>query len=310
MSGPEKSHPLPESEAVRALERFRDYLEGLRAASPHTIRAYQGDLRDFLAFLEEEGLPLDRADRIEMRRYLARLRQRGLSPATLGRKVASLKAFFRFLREEGTLKTDPASALRAPRKARRLPRLLTEEEVTRLLEIPLRRDFFGIRDRAILEVLYSTGVRVSELTRMRLGDLDLARGLAKVLGKGRKERLVLVGRPAREALRAWLREREALRRRLGRLEGWLFLGHKGKGLSTRRVAQILERAGKSAGLSCRLHPHLLRHSFATHLLNRGADLRLVQEMLGHASLAATQIYTHVGLARLREIYRKAHPHGR
>ena len=293
-----------------ALRRFRDHLEGVRGASPHTIRAYQGDIGDFLAFLQEEGVPLPEVDRIEMRRYLGILKEKGLSPSSMGRKVASLKAFFRFLQDEGTLDRDPALALRAPRKPRRLPRLLTEEEVTRLLETPFPEDFFGIRDRAILEVLYSTGVRVSELTQLRKGDLDLARGIGKVMGKGRKERLVLVGRPARKAVKEWLRERESLRRRLGQVEGWLFLGHKGKGLTTRRVAQILEKAGRLAGLPGRVHPHLLRHSFATHLLNRGADLRLVQEMLGHSSLAATQIYTHLGLARLKEIYRKAHPHGR
>ncbi len=306
---PGKEEPLAVSPSRRALKRFRDYLEGVRAASPHTIRAYQGDIGDFLAFLQEDGLDLAEVDRIEMRRYLARLKEKGLSPSSVGRKVASLKAFFRFLQEEGTLDHDPAQALRTPRKPRRLPRLLTEEEVTRLLEAPFPRDFFGIRDRAILEVFYSTGVRVSELTRLRKGDLDLARGLGKVLGKGKKERLVLIGRPARRAVEDWLREREALRRRLGRVEGWLFLGHKGKGLTTRRVAQILEKAAGLAGLTCRVHPHLLRHSFATHLLNRGADLRLVQEMLGHSSLAATQIYTHLGLARLKEVYRKAHPHG-
>ncbi len=294
----------------QALARFRDFLEGVRGASPHTIRAYQGDIGDFLVFLQEEGRLLAQVDRIEMRRYLAHLKGKGLSPSTLGRKVASLKAFFRFLLQEGFLEQDPAVALRTPRKPRRLPRLLTEEEVTRLLEAPLPRDFFGIRDKAILEVLYSTGVRVGELTRLRKADLDLARGVGKVLGKGRKERLVLLGRPARKAVKEWLRERESLRRRLGKVEGWLFLGHKGKGLSTRRIAQILEKAAALAGLSCRVHPHLLRHSFATHILNRGADLRIVQEMLGHSSLAATQIYTHLGLDRLREIYRKAHPHGR
>ncbi len=310
---PSRSNPPPDPEpspSFRALERFRDYLEGVRAASPHTIRAYLGDIGDFLDFLQGDGLGLPQADRLEMRRYLAFLKNKGLSPSTMGRKVASLKAFFRFLREEGTLEQDPALALRTPRKPRRLPRLLTEEEVTRLLDAPFPRDFFGIRDRAILEVLYSTGVRVSELVHLRKADLDLARGLGKVLGKGRKERLVLLGRPACRAVQEWIRERDALRRRVGEVEGWLFLGHKGKGLTTRRVAQILDKAAASAGLTCRVHPHLLRHSFATHLLNRGADLRMVQEMLGHSSLAATQIYTHLGLARLKEIYQKAHPHGR
>ncbi|HHI68436.1 MAG TPA: hypothetical protein ENJ97_03830, partial [Planctomycetes bacterium] len=170
-----KEQRLAASPSLRALKRFRDYLEGVRAASPHTIRAYQGDIGDFLAFLQEDGLDLGEVDRIEMRRYLARLKEKGLSPSSVGRKVASLKAFFRFLQEEGTLDHDPALALRTPRKPRRLPRLLTEEEVTRLLEAPFPKDFFGIRDRAILEVFYSTGVRVSELTRLRKGDLDLAR---------------------------------------------------------------------------------------------------------------------------------------
>lgn len=287
------------------LDVFAAHLEGVQGASAHTIRAYLGDLVGFLEELQAEGRTLEQVDRLDLRRHLGGLRARGLALATVARKVAALKAFFRFLAQAGRLPRDPAGALRTPRRARLLPRVLTEEEVTRLLEGPFPADFFGRRDRALLEVLYSTGMRVSELVALRLKDLDLESGQGRVLGKGRKERMVFLGSAALKALEAWLPERG----RRTRGGATLFLNRRGGALTTRRVHQILTALAAERGLPGPVSPHTLRHSFATHLLGRGADLRVVQELLGHASLAATQIYTHLGLARLREIYEKAHPHG-
>lgn len=286
-----------------------DYLAHLRDArgvSPHTLRAYRSDLDEFLAWLPAGREP----GRLEMRRWLVELDQRGLRPTSIQRKLAAVRSWFRWLREAGHLAVDPGRLVRGPKLPRRVPKFLTEAEVDRLLELDFGTGFFGCRDRALLEFLYSTGCRVAEAASTRVERLDLDDGTVRVLGKGRKERVCLVGGAAREALERYLPERDALLRACRRSDpGLLFLNRRGGGLSARWMHHTVLSHARRAGLSKPLSPHGLRHSFATHLLNRGADLRTVQEMLGHANLATTEIYTHVSVARLRDVYDRAHPHG-
>lgn len=276
--------------------------------SPHTLRAYAGDLERCFGFLKEEfgGLPASaEVSAVTLRLYVARCAESGLQPASLARHLSSVRAFFRWLEERGRIGANPAAALRGPRRRRRLPRYLEEHEVEALLKAPQPEDSEGLRDRALLEVLYSTGCRAAELVGLDEDDLDLRRGLVRLQGKGRKERLGMLGRPAVAAVRAYGEEKAA--RRLDR--GPLFLNHRGGRLTDRSLRRVLERCLRRAGFQRGCTPHALRHSFATHLLRRGADLRAVQELLGHASLRTTQIYTHVSLEGLRKLYAQAHPLG-
>ena len=243
----------------------------------------------------------------DLRAYLAMRRRGGLSERSLQRCLSCVKAFYRFLEDHGHLEEDPSSSLRGPRTRRKLPFVLTQREVELLLSLDFGEDFRGLRDRALIESLYSTGCRISELLGLKAKDLDLQSGMVRVLGKGRKERICLLGPPAIQALRAYLPARDRLLRDGGGEQEALFLGERATALSDRRVRQILRDLGLRAGLSRPPTPHTLRHSFATHLVDRGADLRTVQELLGHSQLVTTQIYTHLSLERLREVYEKAHP---
>lgn len=279
----------------------------MRQASPHTLRAYARELADLVTALAAQGVTDPRAVRpAHLRLRLGSLAERGLAPASLQRALAAMRAYFGWLEERGELERNPAAALRGARKGRRLPRYLAEEEVDRLLAAPADQDAEGARDRALLEVLYSTGCRVSELVALDERDLDLGRGVARLQGKGRKERLGMLGKPASAALRRWLAAKED--RDLDR--GALFLNHRGGRLTDRSVRRILQRCLLRAGIARDASPHTLRHSFATHLVTRGADLRTVQELLGHARLVTTEIYTHVSIGRLRDVYDAAHPQGR
>ena len=282
-------------------------LEDARGASEHTLRAYGRDLGEFVGFLEQRGIQ-DPA-RIKprtLRTWLGQLDDRGLAKSSVQRKLSSIRGWLKHLVNEGELESSPALGLRQRRPSRHLPSVLSEEEVEQLLRAPDQTRPLGRRDRAILEVMYSAGTRASETVGLDLKDLYLERGVARVLGKGRKERLAALGSHAIRALQEYLEDPERPQPRLDNREA-LFLNRNGGRLTTRSLERIVANHALRAGIKRHATPHTLRHSFATHLLDRGADLRSVQELLGHAHLVTTQIYTHVSIERLREIYERAHP---
>jgi integrase/recombinase XerC len=291
------------------IERYLVHLEEGRNASTHTVRAYSGDLVHLAGFLEGHGV-LETADitTLHLRMWLAELTEAGLSPVTRARKISAVRAFFRFLTRKELVPTNPAAGLRTPRRPRRLPHFLSTDEVSLLLAAPGDEDLFAARDSAILEFLYSTGCRVGELVALSEEDVDLRGAVARVKGKGRRERLTPLGSFAIEALREWYPLR--LDMAAGPRENALFLNRYGTRLSARSVGRLLSKYIDRAGLSGKTSPHTLRHSFATHLLEAGADLRSVQELLGHKNLQTTQIYTHVTVERMRKIYDRAHPRSR
>ena len=315
-----------------ALERYLASLAA-RDASPHTRRAYATALGAYLAWLDTAGLDWRTPERAALRRYLAELTE-GHARTTVAQRLAAIRSLYRWARRTGVLATDPWAALATPRRPRRLPAVLATEEIERLLDAVGQdagaaaevgpgphppsssagtrlRHALSLRDVAVVEMAYAAGLRISELAGARLGALDLARGEVRVSGKGRKERIGLLGRPARSALGAYLVDgRPVLVARAGagsRPTDALFINHRGAPLGARGIRYRLHRAALRAGLPDDATPHTLRHSFATHLLDGGADLRVVQELLGHADLATTQIYTHVAPGRLRSVYRRAHP---
>ncbi|HZL98895.1 MAG TPA: tyrosine recombinase XerC [Planctomycetota bacterium] len=290
------------------LETYLAELANARQASPHTLRAYRGDLGALLRFAGAQGVgDPRRIDTLLLREYLASLPAG--SRATLARKQASLRGFFGWMQRTGRIRGNPAAALATPRRTRALPRGLDEAAIGRLLAAPEADVMPGIRDRAILELLYSAGLRVEECQRLDLGDLDLAGGSVRLLGKGRKQRLGMLGQPARAALAAWLPERERLlaRRRRTKVAALFVNARDGGRLTVRSIARLVKAYALQAGLPADTSPHTLRHSFATHLLDRGADLRVVQELLGHESLSTTQVYTHVSINRLKDVYDATHP---
>jgi integrase/recombinase XerC len=288
---------------------FSEHLKTERNASPHTVRSYEDDLSQFCRFLgESQGLEPSEvdptlADARRLRRYAAWLGGRGYAPGTVARRLASLRSFYRYQRRQGTVATDPSGGLRNPKQPRRLPRLLRVEEVIRLLDAIATDTPPGVRDRAMFETLYGGGLRVGELVGLDLDDLDLEQQLVRVRGKGRRERLCPVGAMAAGWLDRWV----ALRAPKRSGEPAVFLNRLGTRLSARSVGRLLDEHLTGLGIGHGASPHTLRHSFATHLLDRGADLRSVQELLGHRSLTTTQVYTHVTRERLRDAYDAAHP---
>lgn len=286
----------------RYVEKFLRYLEYEKNASPHTLTCYRGDLEDFERSVGER--PIEKVDLFSLRRFLADLKAKNLQKITVARKLSTLRSFFKFLCREGYLKTNPAAGVRTPKQEKHLPKVLGVEEVAQLLEGPANT-FQGLRDQAILETLYSSGLRVSELTRLDIPHVDFIGGVVKVLGKGKKERLSPIGEEALRAIRGYLEKRKELKR--VRDSQILFVNPRGGRLTDRSVRRVLDRAIKKTSLAYHISPHTLRHSFATHLLDRGADLRAVQELLGHQHLSTTQIYTHVTAERLKKVYDKAHP---
>ena len=302
----ESPHDLPIAWQKERAEYLR-HIREVRQVSPHTERAYGKDLDAlFLLLLKSEAPPasLSGTRPAQLRLHLAGLSQQGLSPATIARHLSSIRAFFRWLEDVGRIANQPALSLKAPKRKRKLPRYLEEDEVDSLLAAPSPVDDpEGKRDRALLEVLYSTGCRASELVGIDEQDLDLKQGRVLLRGKGRKERWAMLGGPATESIEGYLTQKSL--RRLDR--NALFLNPKGGRLTDRSLRRILQRYLEKAGIHRACSPHTLRHSFATHLLRRGADLRTVQELLGHASLGTTQIYTHVSLEGLRKLYQQAHP---
>ncbi len=289
------------------IAKFNQYLKGEKNVSPHTLKSYSADLNDFLNFLKKEKIPLKvkYIDHLTIRRFLASLQRRELSHTTMARKLATLRSFFRFLCREEYLEINPVLGTRTPKIAKKLPKFLALSEVFSLLETPDEKRILGLRDRAILELLYATGMRVSELVGLNVNDVDLLGGVTKVWGKGGKERLAPFGTEATRALHNYLRRRETLHP--GEGERGLFLNKSGARISARSIRRLLDKYIKKASLSQKISPHTLRHSFATHLLDAGADLRSIQELLGHASLSTTQVYTHLTTERLKRVYDKTHP---
>lgn len=291
------------------LERFQDYLTFERGLSPRTLDAYRRDTARLQAFLSSRGVhrPGD-ASAVDLREFTYHLRDQGLAPSSIRRTLSGIRTYFRFLVAEGLVDGDPTAQVDPPRTWRRLPAVLSREEVARLVEAPDPSHRLYWRDRAMLEFAYASGVRVGELTGLKTRDVDLEEGFATVHGKGSKERLVPVGQAAIRAIRVYLRElRPRLEKGGGSGEGALFLNARGGSLTRMGVWKILRKHVKRAGLARRVTPHTLRHTFATHLLEGGADLAAVQEMLGHADISTTQIYTHVDRDYLRDVHRRYHP---
>lgn len=294
-----------------ALAEFLRHLGVEKNSSPHTVKSYREDLTQAVEFFAARlGVGSPRPQQLStrlLRAYLAHLHERGFARSTIARRLASVRSWCRYLCRQGVLSSNPATGLRGPRQERKLPRFFSREEMLRLLDAPPAETPLGLRDRAILETLYSAGLRVSELAGLDLVDLDLGEGLAKVRGKGRRERLALLGPPATEAISVWIATRAALLGARAVSQAALFVNKRGTRLTTRSVGRLLEKYLAQAGLDPEASPHTLRHSFATHLLDAGADIRSVQELLGHKSLGTTQMYTHVTTQRLRDSYHKAHP---
>jgi tyrosine recombinase XerC len=287
----------------RYIDKFVSYMEIEKNYSPHTVLNYRIDLKELAAFLEEKKFSLDKLTYLNLRQFLAGLRAKHPRPRTISRKLSAIRSFFRFLCREGHLKANPSSLLSSPKLDKRLPNFLSEDEMSRLLEAPSSEEISGLRDRAILEILYSTGMRISELVGLNSGNIDFLSNMVKVMGKGKKERLLPVGDQALKALRRYLEERQ-------NDSTIVFLNKNGTRLTGRGIRNMLNKYIRQVSSKEHISPHTLRHSFATHLLNRGADLRSVQELLGHANLSTTQIYTHLTTDRLKAVYDKAHPHAR
>jgi len=294
---------------MELLENWLSEIREVRQGSDHTLRAYRSDVGALLEFAAGQGVEDPRAvDTLLLREHLAELVEP--SRATLSRKQAAIRGFYKWLLKHEHIAKDPAAVLRTPRRGRHLPKALDEQDVERLLASPEGDGPGALRDRALLELLYSTGMRVAECAALDVEHIDVSSGSVRIYGKGRKERMGLVGGPARRALQAWAPAREALLARRKRVtpEKAVFLNLRDVGrLTTRSIDRMVKARALSAGLRPGVTPHTLRHSFATHLLDRGADLRVVQELLGHESLSTTQIYTHVSIGRLKEVYGKAHP---
>jgi integrase/recombinase XerC len=291
---------------TKELSEFLAYLKYERNASPHTIASYERDLRQLAAYLQESGVRWNKAGNVVLRGFLATLHEKKQKKSTIARKLAAMRSFYEFGLRKKWIAENPAKILATPKQEKRVPSFLSEEEAAALLDLPSTGRPADLRDRAILELFYATGVRVSELVGVGLEDIHLDERLVRVRGKGKKERLVPFGRKAAEALRDYLRVRPALLN-VPPEERAVFLNYRGGRLTARSVERMVEKAIRRTAVSRRISPHSLRHSFASHLLGRGADLRVIQELLGHASLATTQKYTHVDVRQLLEVYKKAHP---
>lgn len=282
----------------RYIEKFMRYLEIEKNYSKYTVANYRLDLEGFKQFLGD--LSLEKIDYLILRKYLAALKEKNLKVRTVNRHLSTLRSFFKFLIREGYLKANPITSLSSPKQEKHLPLFLTEEEVTKLIAAVQPKDERGLRDRAVLETFYSTGIRVGELVGLKVQDIDFIGGVIKVLGKGKKERIVPIGDIAVVAIRAYLEKRK-------KQQEALFLNKSGRRITDRGIRNIVGKYIRMASIKRGVSCHTLRHSFATHLLNRGADLRSVQELLGHVNLSTTQIYTHLTTDRLKSVYDKAHP---
>jgi integrase/recombinase XerC len=293
------------------ISAFEEYLRHEKNASEHTLINYLNDLRQFQEFLGARKHGQDDVRSIDhrvIRHFLSFLHQRRYKKSSIGRKVASLRAFFRFLHRERVVEVNPAKIVATPKAEKKHPRFLTVDDAFRLMEAPDEKTLQGLRDKAILEVFYASGVRISELAGLNEEDVDLSIGLMKVMGKGRKERIVTLGSHAIQAVQNYLKAKEVLPAEQKKTP--MFLNRYGKRLSGRGIRRVVEKYVNQAVLSNRISPHGLRHSFATHLLDGGADLRSIQELLGHVSLSTTQKYTHLSMDKLMEVYDRTHPRAR
>jgi integrase/recombinase XerC len=290
----------------REIAEFLAYLKHEKNASPHTIAAYERDLKQVAAYLKEREVRWDKAGNVILRGFLAELHEKKRRKTTVGRKLAALRSFYDFCLRKKWIAENPAKILATPRQEKHVPSFLSEDETSELLELPRSAEPLDLRDKAILELFYATGIRVSELVGIETADLHLGERLVRVRGKGKKERIVPFGGKAREALEAYQRARPALAAGGDGGEAF-FLNYRGGRLTTRSVQRMVHKTIRRTAVARKISPHSLRHSFASHLLGRGADLRVIQELLGHASLATTQKYTHVDLKQLLSVYKKSHP---
>lgn len=286
------------------VKNFLNFLETEKNASTHTIKNYAIDLREFLTPLD--GKPVEDVHYLDIRTFLAGLKEKTFSKSSISRKLACLRSFFKYLVRENVLKANPAADISTPKREKKLPKFLDPTEITNLIEAPPQDTWEGKRDRAILEMLYSSGLRVSELVGLNWEDLDLFSGLVRVRGKGKKERILPVGQMALQAVRSYMDHKPSREKDSGSKKP-LYLNRGGSRLTDRSVRRMILKYTRQCALSKEVSPHMLRHSFATHMLDRGADLRSVQELLGHENLSTTQIYTHVTTKRLKEAYDAAHP---
>lgn len=293
----------------RYINKFINYLKVEKNAAEHTINNYTIDLNSFFLFLE--GKDIAEVDHLTLRRFLAQMRSKSYSKRTIARKLASLRSLFKFLYREGHIKSNPITAISSPKLDKKLPKFLDVDQITKVILKPDTNTTAGLRDRAMLETLYSTGIRVSELVGLDSQDIDFISGVAKVFGKGSKERVVPIGDEALRAIRRYNDNKKtclpAGRDKKERSRDAVFLNNRGGRLTDRSVRRMLDKYIHACAIEEKISPHSLRHSFATHLLDRGADLRSVQELLGHMNLSTTQIYTHVTMDRLKTVYDKAHP---
>lgn len=295
---------------LQELEQFIEFLQAEKNASPNTISAYRRDVRDFLLFYGAEVKKISPSP-MDIRKWLAAMNKKGLKRSSISRKLSSLRTYFRFLKRIKILYHNPAEPVTFPVKSKPLPNNLTVDEMATLLKEASGQKFKGLRDRAILELLYSTGIRIGELTGLNIRDISLSPEMVKVKGKGQKERVVPFGSTARNTIEAYLPERLKVLKKTNRLEEpALFLNRSGKRLTSRSIQRLVSSLSLTAGLNSHVTPHTFRHSMATHLLEAGADLRSIQELLGHASIATTQKYTHLDIKRLSQIFDMAHPRAR
>lgn len=290
------------------MEEFSSYLKHEKRASEHTVKNYMVDLTQFLDFVQtktKKNASIKEIDNLLIRDYVGQLFGKK-NPTSISRKLSSIRSFLDYCIKKGSIKTNPAKEVASPKIPKRIPKFLTVDEVFALIDTPNMDTAAGRRDKAILELLYASGLRVSELVNLKMSDIDMDEMIVKVLGKGRKERLVPMGTKACDTLRKYLDLRPALAAREGANEP-VFVNKSGKKISVRSVERMVEKYLKQSGINKNVTPHVLRHTFATHLLNAGADMRGIQELLGHTSLSTTQKYTHIGLEKMMEVYDKAHP---
>jgi len=287
---------------------FLAYLRHEKNASPHTLAAYERDLRQVAAYLKEREVRWDKAGNVVLRGFLAELHEKKRKKTTIGRKLAALRSFYAYYVRKKRIAENPAKILATPRQEKRIPSFLSEDEAAALLDLPRTAEPLDLRDKAILELFYATGIRVSELIGIETGDIHLGERLVRVRGKGKKERIVPFGGKARQALEEYSRARPRSAGKAGAAgTAAFFLNYRGERLTARSVQRMVRKCIRRTAVARKISPHSLRHSFASHLLGRGADLRVIQELLGHASLATTQKYTHVDLKQLLTVYKKSHP---
>ncbi|MEG1477904.1 MAG: tyrosine recombinase XerC [Clostridiales bacterium] len=287
---------------------YIQYLESEKGVSPHTLRAYSRDLEDFFAYLEEMNISLsvEAIDHLTVRKYLTKLQKQGLSKTTMARKMSSLRSFYRYLLREEVIKTNPMTLVSAPKEYQKLPKFVHYEDIKELLALP-NNSPVGLRDKAIMEVLYGGGLRVSELCSLEISQIKFPINSVKVIGKGNKERLIPLGKFAMAAIAEYLDKARETLVKDPNIKGVFLNNRDGKPLSTRAIRDIINKYVNQMAISLKISPHMLRHSYATHMLENGADIRIIQELLGHERLSTTQIYTHITQGHMQQVYKNTHP---